>query len=241
MSGHSKWSQIKRQKGVTDSRRASIFTKLSKAIAVAARNGKDPGLNVHLRLAIDKARSANMPNDNVDRAIKRGAGELEGKIIEEKTYEAYGPHGVALVIHALTDNANRTISEIRSTLNKQNGSLGQNGSVLWSFEQKGVIRFPKEDLADTNTEKLALAAIDSGAEDVQESEEGISVFTSPANLTSLQKKLKSLGWTAPSADLELIPKNTVPVDTKVRNRINALVEELEELDDVDSVYTNAQD
>lgn len=239
MSGHSKWSQIKRQKGVADNRRSGLFTKLSKAISVAARDGKDPSGNVRLRLAIEQARSANMPNENIDRAIKRGAGELEGQSIEEMTYEAYGPSGVALVIRALTDNKNRTSSALRSILARHHGSLGQTNSVLWLFQLKGMLRFPGEQLDSGSRDRLTLAAIDAGAEDIIDDPEGVSATCAPAALNQVQSQLAGQGFATAIATLELVAAAPISIDSSAQTALHALIEELEDLDDVDAVFTNA--
>ncbi len=239
MSGHSKWSQIKRQKGVADVRRSSLFTKLSKAIAVAARDGKDPAMNFRLRLAIEAARDANMPNENVERAIKRGSGELEGQAIEELTYEAYGPNGVALIIRALTDNRNRTSSALRATLSRHGGNLGQAGSVLWMFSLKGRLRYPRDILEGISSETLTLAAIDAGADDVNDTPDGILITTDPAQTSAIQGALAAKGFPQPSAALELVAGTELPIDPQTGTQLERLIEEIEELDDVDAVFTNA--
>lgn len=239
MSGHSKWSQIKRQKGVADVRRAGLFTKLSKSIAVAARDGKDPSGNVRLRLAIDLARQANMPNENIDRAIKRGAGEIEGQIIEEITYEAYGPGGSALVIRAHTDNKNRTSSALRSILSKNGGNLGQSGSVLWMFALKGAMRLPRESLEGRDVDALTLALIDAGADDVIDEPEGLTVSAQTGHLTELNKILSDQGFSDTAAALEFIPTTKIQLDQPTENKLNVLCEELETHEDVDAVFTNA--
>ncbi|MFA5134958.1 MAG: YebC/PmpR family DNA-binding transcriptional regulator [Patescibacteria group bacterium] len=239
MSGHSKWSQIKRQKGVSDQRRGNLFTKLANAITLAAKHGGgNPEMNFRLRMTIDKARSSNMPNDNIDRAIKRGTGELEGESIEEVTYEAYGPNGVAIVIEAATDNKNRTANTIRSTLAKYGGKLGSTGSVLWMFNQRGIIRVAKKAVPDRET--FELAVIDAGAEDFSEDEDGFTITTKVEELPAIKQKLEQGGFAAESAEAELIPQNMVAIEEqKVRDRISGLLEELEENDDVGNCSTNA--
>ncbi|USN53426.1 MAG: YebC/PmpR family DNA-binding transcriptional regulator [Candidatus Nomurabacteria bacterium] len=240
MSGHSKWSQIKRQKGAADVKRSSLFTKLANNIAVAARDGKDPDMNFRLRLAIDRARAANMPNDNIDRAVKRGAGELEGQIIEEITYEAYGPGGAALVIRVLSDNKNRSASEVRTTLNKYNGNLGAAGSVVWNFTLKGVIRVEQEHVQEKDIDTLSLELVDAGAEDIAQSEEGLTIFTAVSGLAEVQSALHKQNIAIAEAGLEYVPNTTVALDEKASGQMHTLIDALEELDDVDAVFTNAQ-
>jgi len=226
MSGHSKWSKIKRQKGAADQKRGNVFTKLGKNISLAAKNGKDPDMNPSLRSAIDTARAANMPKSNIEKAILRGAGEIPGQILEESTYEGYGPNGVAIIIQTITDNKNRTTSFIKSILSKHNGSLGGPNSVAYMFDTKGVIRIEKTD------EELQLKAIDAGADDVIEEENGLTIYSNPSDLENIKKQLGKVDY----AEIEMIPQNKVDVDTE---KLNKLIEELEENDDVNKVYTNA--
>lgn len=239
MSGHSKWSQIKRQKGISDQKRGNLFTKLANAITIAAKDGGgNPETNFKLRMTIDKARASNMPNGNIDRAIKRGTGELEGATIEEVTYEAYGPNGVAIVIEAATDNKNRTANTVRSTLTKHQGNLGNTGSVLWMFDQRGVIRVAKESITDKET--FELTVIEAGAGDITEEEEGFTITTKTADLLSVRRQLEEKNITIESAEIELVPQNTVAIEEqKVRDRITKLLEELEMNDDVTNYFTNA--
>lgn len=226
MSGHSKWSKIKRQKGAADQKRGNIFTKLGKNISLAAKNGKDPDMNSGLRAAIDAARAANMPKSNIDKAILRGAGEIPGQILEEATYEGYGPNGVALIIETITDNKNRTISFIKSVLTKHNGSLGGPNSVAYMFDKKGVIRIEKTD------EELQLKAIDAGAEDVIEEEGGLTIYSNPTDLENIKNQLGETDY----AEIEMIPQNKVDVDEE---KLDKLIEELETSDDISKIYTNA--
>ncbi len=225
MSGHSKWSTIKRQKAVVDAKKGKIFTKLSKNISLEAKNGKDPDMNPGLRQAIDAARAANMPKDNIEKAILRGAGELPGQQLEEATYEVYGPGGVAIIVKAVTDNTNRTVAEVKAILNKQNAKLAGANAVGYMFSQKGVIRIDKAD------EEKQLLAIDSGAEDVIEEEGGLTIYTSPQDLQKVKDVLGEVDYSG----VDLIPENKVESNEKA----DKLVEMLEELDDVDSVYTNS--
>lgn len=240
MSGHSKWHSIKHQKAITDSRRSAAFTKLANIITIAAREGGggDPDSNFKLRLAMQKAREANMPNDNVERAIKRGTGEDAGTQIQEITYEGYGPDGVALLIETVTDNKNRTSNEIRSKLSKMGGSFGSAGSVAWQFSLKGIIRISNEKLQGQNAEELQLKLIDHGAEDVREEPEGWTIITSKEGLAPLAEFIHSENIATDSQGLEHIPKN--PVKAEHADALKALVQELEDMDDVQNVYTNAE-
>lgn len=240
MSGHSKWAQIKRQKAVSDQRRGNLFTKLANAVSVAARHGgKDPSMNFRLRMAIDKAKASNMPNENIERAIARGAGEIEGVTIEEVTYEGFGPHGTALIIDVTTDNKNRTASEIRSILAKYGGTLGNTGSVGYLFSRKGVIRLPKTGITDKDD--FTLKIIDAGADDISEEEEGFTVYTAPTDLQKISQAIEQAGFTPESTGLEMIPltRMTLP-DDAAKEQMNKLLEELEASDDVSDYYTNAE-
>ncbi|MBI5037518.1 MAG: YebC/PmpR family DNA-binding transcriptional regulator [Candidatus Kerfeldbacteria bacterium] len=239
MSGHSKWAQIKRQKAVTDQRRSGLFTKLAKGISVAAKQGgPDPEMNFRLRMAIDTARSANMPNDNIERAIQRAAGVGEGAIIEEVVYEAYGPHGVAVIIEAATDNKNRTASDIKRILSHNNANLGSTNSVRWMFTSKGIIRVDREDVSDP--EAFELAAIEGGAEDIRTDPEGFTITSTPESLPSLKKHLEKNQFRLTSTEIESVPQSTVPLDEAGRNGIQKLIEELEESEDVTNIFTNAE-
>ena len=235
MSGHSKWSQIKRQKGAADSRRGQLFTKFSRELAVAAREGgSDPDMNPRLRLAIQRARDSNMPMDGVERAIRRGAGGTEAANMIETNFEAYGPGGVAILLRTLSDNRNRTVSEIRTVLSKGGGSLGASGCVIWKFEAKGVITVETRD-----AEELALSAIDMGAQDVKVIEELVEVHTEPGDLESIRKALELKSLKVVSAELSMLPNSTVMLDEKTALTTLRLLDKLEELDDVLRVYTNA--
>lgn len=239
MSGHSKWSTIKRQKAVTDSRRAAVFTKLAKTISLAAREGgKDPETNFKLRLAIQKGRASNMPNDNIDRAIKKGIGEGSEETISEVLYEAYAPEGAGILIEGVTDNKNRTASEIKHILTKAGGSLATANSVAWQFDYKGIIRIKKEELQKiTDTENFQLELIDVGAEDVQDEEEGWTIKTPKESLSKIIDVITRQSITPESQALEYIPQNLIPVENK--KTIENILEQLEEHDDVTNVYTNA--
>ncbi|MFC1632765.1 YebC/PmpR family DNA-binding transcriptional regulator [Patescibacteria group bacterium] len=241
MSGHSKWSTIKRKKAVTDAKRGAVFTKLARAITVAARQGGgDPALNVSLRLEIEKARQANMPKDNIDRAVKRGTGELEGAILEEKTYEGYGPEGVAIVIKTVTDNSNRTVADIRKIFTQHGGSLGESGSVLWMFEARGILRMPIPDAK--SRDDIELVAIDKGAEDIKEEDDQLVISANPKNLTAIKEALddipdKEIAMSETS--VELIAKNEITIsDESVLDKLEKLFEALDDLDDVQEVFSN---
>ncbi|HEX6751630.1 MAG TPA: YebC/PmpR family DNA-binding transcriptional regulator [Longimicrobium sp.] len=237
MAGHSKWKQIKHKKALTDSKRAAAWTKIIREITVAAKaGGGDPAGNPRLRLAMDTARAANMPNDNIDRAIKKGTGELEGVSYEEITYEAYGPAGVAIMIDALTDNANRTVADIRRWLSRNGGNLGTTGSVAWMFDRRGEIVIDGERF-DEDT--VMEAALEAGAEDVV-SEEGVhTVYTATSDLGAVQDGLREKGIEWDSAELAMVPKTEVKVTGDDAQTLAKLLDLLEDLDDVQKVYTNA--
>jgi YebC/PmpR family DNA-binding regulatory protein len=236
MSGHNKWSTIKHKKGAADAKRGKIFTKIIKEITTAARiGGGDPGGNPRLRKAIDDGKSANMPAENVDRAIKKGTGELDGVVYDEVTYEGYGPEGVAVLLEVMTDNKNRTVAEIRHAMNKHNGNLGENGCVAWNFEKKGVIliaasQVPEDDLLD--------AALEAGAEDVATEGDTYEVVTAPNDVTEVKETLEAGGISIQSAELTMLPKNTVAVDDKTAESALRLMDALEDLDDIQNVYAN---
>jgi YebC/PmpR family DNA-binding regulatory protein len=236
MSGHSKWSSIKHKKAKTDATRGKVFTKLIREITVAARDGGgDPEANPRLRLAIQSARDQNMPNDNIQRAIKKGTGELEGTRFEEFTYEGYGPAGVALLIDVLTDNKNRTTAEVRHALTKHNGNLGESGCVAWNFETRGVIRVDK---AKCDEETLLEAALEAGADDVKEEDGFFEVYSQPASLASLGEALKSGNIPYESAGIEKLPKTLVKIDGDDAKKVLKLMDVLEDLDDVQRVSAN---
>jgi YebC/PmpR family DNA-binding regulatory protein len=237
MSGHSKWAQIKRQKGAADAKRGQLFTKLGREIAIAAREGADPDANARLRLAVQRARDANMPMDTIERAIKRGAGAGEGAHYQEVVYEGYGPSGVAMLVEALTDNRNRAAAEIRSVFTRNGGNLGEAGSVRWLFEPKGVITV-ETDGADAD--EVALVAIDAGADDVQVDVRFLEVYTEPSQLEAVRDALEGAGITVASSESAMIPKTSVPLDERAAEQTIRLIERLEELDDVHHVYTNSE-
>jgi YebC/PmpR family DNA-binding regulatory protein len=238
MSGHSKWSQIKRQKGVNDSRRGQVFTKIGREIAMAARaGGADPDGNFRLRLVIEKAREANMPMENIKRAIERATGGAEGVVYDEVVYEGYGPSGVAFLIETMTDNRNRTVADVRNVLTRGGGNLGETGSVAWNFERKGDI------VVDTSTTKtdpdeLALEAIDLGAEDVSVDGDEVEIYTDPTELESVREKLAAKKLNIVSSDLRFIPKTTVRLEPAKTQQVMALMEKLEDMDDVQNVASN---
>jgi YebC/PmpR family DNA-binding regulatory protein len=236
MAGHSKWKQIKRKKAVTDARRASAWTKIIREITVAAKaGGGDSNGNPRLRLAIDSARAVNMPKENIERAIKKGTGELDGASFEELTYEGYGPGGAAIFIEATTDNANRTVAEIRHAFSRNGGNLGASNSVGWMFDRKGQIYL---DAARQDEDATLEAALDAGAEDLARDGDQYIVTTSPAAFHAVQDALKSRGIAIESAELAMMPKNTVKVEGVDAERILKLVESLEELEDVSKVFSN---
>jgi YebC/PmpR family DNA-binding regulatory protein len=236
MAGHSKWKQIKRKKAVTDSRRASSWTKVIREITIAAKSGGgDPGGNPRLRTAIDAAKAVNMPNENIERAIKKGTGELEGSTLEEVTYEGYGPGGVAVLIEGTTDNPNRTVAEIRHAFSRNNGNLGATNSVGWMFDRKGQIYL---DAAKYPEDSTLEAALDAGAEDFVREGDQYLISTSPASFHAVQDALKARKFEIDSAELAMIPKSTIMVEGKQAEQLLKLLEALEELDDVSKVFAN---
>jgi YebC/PmpR family DNA-binding regulatory protein len=235
MSGHSKWSQIKRQKGVNDVKRGASFTKMGREISVAARaGGGDQDGNFRLRLAVERARAVNMPLDTIKRAIEKATGGGEGEQFEEIVYEGYGPGGVAILIETATDNKNRTAAEVRSVLTKAGGALAGAGSVAWQFEPRGVITLPE----GGNAEELELIAIDAGADDVDSTGEQVEVFTRPQDLEAVRRSLEKAGLKIESAEMSMSPKNTVELDASKARQALRLVELLEDLDDVQRVTAN---
>jgi YebC/PmpR family DNA-binding regulatory protein len=236
MSGHSKWSSIKHQKGVTDARRGQLFTKLGREITVSARQGgPNVDSNFQLRLAIQRARDNNMPLENIERAIKRASGGLETSDLYEMVLEGYGPGGVAILVKALSNNRNRTIQEVRQLLARHGGSMGENGCVSWLFETKGVILVDNE---NQNTEELALLAIDAGADDVNTTEEYIEIYTQPQDLEEVRKVI-SVKNKVISTEISEIPKTTMALGEKQSAQVISMIDHLEELDDVQHVFSNA--
>jgi len=237
MSGHSKWSTIKRKKGAADAKRGKMFTKLIKEITIAAReNGGDPGANPRLRLAIDNAKAANMPSDNIERAIKKATGELEGVTYTEITYEGYGPGGVAMLIEVATDNKNRSVAEVRHLFSKYNGSMGESGSVAWMFDRKGIITLPIQDKTEDEILDIVLEA---GAEDLQTEEDYFEVQTSLESLEPVRKALVAADLQIENASLQWIAKNTVNVNGDDAEKVMKIIEAMEDSDDVQNVYSNA--
>ena len=237
MSGHSKWSTIKRKKGAVDAKRGKIFTKLIKEITVAARlGGGDPEANPRLRTAVAAAKTENMPKDNIERAIKKGTGELEGAVYEEISYEGYGPAGVAVLVDCMTDNINRTVADIRHFFSKSGGNLGEFGCVSWMFDKRGLILV---DRTTIHEEELMDLALEAGAEDVVEEETEYQVLTTPEDFDAVRETLAEKGVVFLEASISMIPKNTVDIlDAKSAKQILKLLENLEDHDDVQNVYAN---
>jgi YebC/PmpR family DNA-binding regulatory protein len=236
MSGHSKWSSIKHQKGVTDARRGQLFTKLTREIIVAVRQGgSNPDTNLRLRLAIQKARDSNMPLENIERSIKRGSGELEGATLVEMVLEGYGPSGAAILVQALTDNRNRTVQEIRHLFSRYGGNLGENGCVAWLFDSKGLIMVKTDSL---DTEELALQAIDAGAEDVTEENDCVAIYTKPEEMEAVRATLEQENIPIASAELAMVPKTSLELEEKAALQTLKLMHKLEELDETQSVCSN---
>jgi YebC/PmpR family DNA-binding regulatory protein len=236
MSGHSKWSTIKRKKAANDAKRGKMFTRLAREITIAAREGGDPDMNMSLRLAVDKAKSANMPKDNIERAIKRGTGELkDAEEIVEVIYEAYGPSGIALLVEVATDNRNRTLAELKHVLSMVGGNMAEPGAVSWQFEQKGYITVPA-DVADYD--ELFMVAADAGAEDVVGDDDFYEVFTPREDLHDVLAAIKDAGIKIDEARLDWIAQNTLDIDPESAMRVMSLIEEIEDLDDTQMVYSN---
>lgn len=234
MSGHSKWASIKHKKAIVDSRRGQAFTKLANLVAVAAREGADPETNYKLRLAVQKAKESGMPNANIERSIARGSGQLGGSQIEEFTYEGYGPGGAAIMIEVATDNRNRTAAEVRSTLSKHGGRMGESGSVAYQFNKQGVITVKADD-----SEAAGLAAIEAGAEDFEEGGNELVVYTKPQELDRVKTKLKDEGFEILNSELSYRNLNTVHItDQKTASQLTKLLDSLDELDDVTQTYSN---
>jgi YebC/PmpR family DNA-binding regulatory protein len=236
MSGHSKWSTIKRQKGANDAKRGAMFTKVAREIAVAARaGGADPDANYRLRLAIDKARSINMPADNIKRAIEKATGGGDAEQYEEIVYEGYGPGGVAVLVEAATDNRNRTAAEVRSIFAKTGGQLAGSGAVAWQFEARGLITVPR---GASDPDEIALAAIDAGAVDVDTESDPLEIYTEPADLEAVRTALDAAGVNVEDAESAMIAKQTVSLEADQVRKALRMVDLLEELDDVQRVTTN---
>jgi YebC/PmpR family DNA-binding regulatory protein len=236
LAGHSKWKQIKRKKAVIDAKRGAHFTKLIREITVAARaGGGSPDMNPRLRLAVDTAKAANMPQDNIERAIKKGTGELEGVSYEEINYEGYGPGGVAIFIECMTDNANRTVAELRHTLERHGGNLGSSGSVAWQFDRKGQVYV---DAAKHNEDAVLEAALNAGAEDVKREDDMFVITSEVADFHQVQQGLRDAGLSFDQAELTMVAKNEVDVAAKDAERLLKLIDALEENDDVQKVHSN---
>ena len=236
MAGHSKWANIRHRKGAQDAKRGKIFTKIIKEITVSARiGGGDLDSNPRLRRAVSNARSNNMPQDNIIRAIKKGTGELEGVAYEEMSYEGYGPNGIAIFIEVITDNKNRTVSELRHILNKNNGSLAERGSVAWIFERKGEIIISD---FQVDEEKLLEDILDSGADNFEIAEKNVIVTTDQGDLLDSRDELENKGYLIKSADLIMVPKSTQEIDDDDREKIIKLMEKIDNHDDVNNVYSN---
>lgn len=233
MSGHSKWETTKRQKAVVDAKRGALFTKIGNQIAIAARAGVDPAMNPSLAMVLEKARLANMPKANIERAIARVADKSAAALIEE-TYEAYGPAGVGIIIEIATDNKNRTMPEVRHTLEKNGGRMADPGSVMFQFSRKGVIMISEKG------EDALMTALDCGAEDASEEEDGIEIFTAASDLMKVRGDLIAAGLTVTSAELKYVPNNTVPVGGEDAEKLEKVLDAVDDLDDVVAVYTNAE-
>ncbi len=238
MAGHSKWAQIKRQKGVTDAKRGALFTKLSREITNAARNGgPDPAMNFRLRLAIQRAKASNMPNDNIDRAIAKASGGSGTDQVDEVMYEGYGPGGTAILISAMTDNRNRTVADVRHQFNRAGGSMGEAGSVAWQFDPRGLISIPVD---GHDPDEIALQAIDAGADDVQVEDDTIEVKTEPAALEGVRNALEQQGLNVENSDFAMVPKTTISLEPKAAMQTLKLLDALEDMEDVLRVYSNAE-
>ena len=233
MSGHSKWATTKRQKAVVDAKRGALFTKIGNQIAIAARSGTDPAMNPSLAMVLEKARLANMPKANIERAIARVADKSAAALIEE-TYEAYGPGGIGLIIEVATDNKNRTMPEVRHTLDKNGGRMADPGSVMFQFTRKGVI-FTK-----AKGDEVMMAALDAGAEDVVDEEDGTTIYTASSDLMKVRAALIEGGMEIDSAELQYVPNNTVPIDDETSAKVEKLMDAIDDLDDVVAVHTNAE-
>ncbi len=240
MSGHSKWSTIKHQKGAADAKRGALFTKLSRDIALAVRDGggADPDMNFKLRLALDRARSSNMPQDSITRAVKRGSGEGgDGESLEQVTYEGYGPGGGAILLQAVTTNRNRTAADVRAAFNRGGGNLGESGCVAWNFDLRGVVTIDIED--EEKAEELGLLAIDAGAEDIQIDEGVLEIYSGIDSLQEVQKTIESENVPVRSAEMSMVPKTTIALADKEAEQTLRLLDTLEDLDDVQKAFTNA--
>ena len=236
MSGHSKWHTIKHKKGALDAKRGKVFTKLIKEITVAARTGGgDPDANARLRKAILDAKGQNMPNDTIDRAVKRGTGDLEGVNYEEITYEGYGPNGVAIMVETMTDNRNRTVAELRHLFSKNGGNLGESGSVAWMFDKKGLIVVDKETKSE---DELFEIAIEAGADDLQEEGDVFEIYTAPENYEAVDEAIKKAGVEPQASEISMIPQNYIKLEGADAKQMLKLYEAIDDHDDVQKVYSN---
>ncbi len=236
MSGHNKWSTIKHKKGAADAKRGKMFSKIIKEISIAARmGGGDPEGNPRLRTAVNAARAANMPKDNVERAIKRGTGEIEGVNYEEITYEGYGPGGVAVLVEALTDNKNRTVAEIRHIFDKYSGNLGESGCVAWIFQKKGVIVIPLQGLVEDEVMELAIEA---GAQDVKQDGQTFEITAEPSDFEEVRKAVEDKGWKIEFSEVTMIPQNTVKLEGKKAEQMLKMMDALDDNEDLQTVFAN---
>lgn len=236
MSGHSKWATIKRAKAKTDAKRGKVFTKITKDLILAAKGGGDPTMNASLRTVVAKAKAANMPNDKIDQAIKKGTGELAGGDIFEMMYEGYAPGGVAMLVEVATDNKNRTIAEVRHIIGKGGGNMGEPGSVAWMFDKRGVLTF---DGAKYTEDQVMEVALEAGADDVVTEDASIEVRVAPENYSAVEKAFEDAGMTPENSELTMLPKNLTPVDADTARKVMTLMENLEENEDVQNVYVTA--
>lgn len=239
MAGHSKWSKIKDSKGAADQQRGKVFQKFSKEIYVAAKNGgPDPATNPALRLKVDKAKAANMPNDNINRAIKKATSIGEGENYEDVNYEGYGPNGVAVLVHTLTDNRNRTATNIRVAFNKNGGSLGETGSVSYMFERKGYIAIDREDL-DVDEDTMLMSVLEAGGEELETSDEVFEIYTDASDLAAVRDALEAEGYTLAQTESTMVPQIMVEIDSDKQELFLTMIEKLEDDDDVSEVFHNA--
>lgn len=239
MAGHSKWANIKHKKEKTDAQKGKLFTKLGREIAVAVKEGgSNPETNPRLRDAIAKAKAANMPSENIMRTIKKAAGELETVNYEEVMYEGYGPHGVAIIVEALTDNRNRTASDVRHIFERHGGNLGAAGCVAWMFDRKGLLVIEKN--GNINEEELMMQALEAGAEDISDEGEVFEIITAPSDFSEVREQLEKAGYSFVTAEIAMIPQNYVELDEEAANKVMNLIEKLEDHDDVQNVFTNLE-
>ena len=236
MSGHSKWANIQHRKGRQDAKRGKIFTKAAKEIIIAAKNGGDPSANARLRAAIAAAKTVNLPKDKIEAAIRKGTGQEAGGDLAEISYEAYGPSGVAIIVEVATDNRNRTVAEVRHILTKAGGSMGESGSVGWMFDRKGVITFAKDKYTE---DQLMEAAIEAGADDLSDEGESWELKTALTDFNAVREALETAGFEMESAELAMIPQNLIPVDVETGRKILRLLDALDDNEDVQNVYSNA--